>query len=536
MGVPVELLKSLPAATKGAIGAYLLDQKGRVLVSAGHTEGVEFALSDGALEVEAGPGRRAVVQEVAGRDRIVLTFDAAEAGGIEAFLDLLLLTLSEKAQDESDMESMQSSTLALLEEVSMVGEMLPKLPTAQSEEDLVKMCLRAILVAASVDRAMFVRFYEKSGRAYLFMEATAEGGDVVPRPWDGDTGKMIPRGDSLLWRAMGGNGGAILETVPEGGCLGESGSVESLARYQLIAVPVRYGDGEYSVTLGTLIIMDKRANSYSSSTEFGSQETTLASSVASVLGSALGTRFVTALDQEMQIANALQQQILPDLPPDVQGFEVAGRCENSGAVGGDYYDFLRLPDGRTLVVVADVSGHNLASGMIMVSARTYLHAFTAGLSDPGEVFDELSSSLSGDLMRAERFITAAGIVLAPGSRHIEIVNAGHNPTMIYRAATEEIEEIRGEETVLGLLAAQTHTVLSRELYSGDVVLLYTDGVTEATNSNDEMFLEKRLRQVLRSVAAGSASEVLSSVFGAVEDFVDTNSERDDASAVVIKVR
>ena len=536
MGVPVDLLKSLPAAARGALGVYLLDPEGRVLVSAGHTEDTEFSVSDGALKVEVQDGRRAVVQGLTGRDHIVLTLDVVESDEIGAFLDLLLQTVSEKVQDELDMESMQSSTLALLEEVSMVGEMLPKLPTAQSEEDLVKMCLRAILVAASVDRAMFVRFDEKSDRAYLFMQVTAEGDGAAPRVWEGDGGQLIQPGDSLLWRALGGNGGAILETAPDGGCLGESGSVESLARNQLIAVPVRYGDGEYSVTLGALIIMDKRANSYSSSTEFGSQETTLASSVASVLGSALGTRFVTAMDQEMQVANALQRQILPDLPPDVAGFEVAGRCENSGAVGGDYYDFLPLPDGRTLVVVADVSGHNLASGMIMVSAHTYLHAFTAGLSDPGSVFNELSAALSGDLMRAERFITAAGIVLAPGSRHIEIVNAGHNPTMIYRAATGEIEETRGEETVLGLLAAQKHTVLTRELYTGDVVLLYTDGVTEATDSNDEMFLEKRLREVLRSSAAGSAAEVLSTIFGAVEEFADTKSERDDASAVVIKVR
>jgi len=248
----------------------------------------------------------------------------------------------------------------------------------------------------------------------------------------------------------------------------------------------------------------------------------------------LGTRKVTELGNEMRMAQTLQQQILPEGPPQIGGFDLAGRCTTSGAVGGDYFDFLELPDGRLMVVVADVSGHNLASGMIMVSARTTLRLLASSLGGPAPVFDALASSLFEDLTRTERFITAAAVAIGAGSSRIELVNAGHNPTMIYRAATGEIEEILGADTVLGFLSAPEHEVSVLDLLPGDVALLYTDGVTEAVDAKGEMFEEQRLRAVLADGAKGSADEILESVFRAVTDFADKSEKGDDVSAVVIK--
>ena len=126
------------------------------------------------------------------------------------------------------------------------------------------------------------------------------------------------------------------------------------------------------------------------------------------------------------------------------------------------------------------------------------------------------------------------VVIGAGSSRIELVKAGHNPTMIYRAATGEIEEILGADTVLGFLSAPEHEVLVLDLLPGDVALLYTDGVTEAVDAKGEMFEEQRLRAVLADGAKGSADEILESVFRAVTDFADKAEKGDDVSAVVIK--
>lgn len=528
------ILKRLPSVVSGAICSYHLDARGQVVSSSGIDESVQFELEADRLSVRTQPGRTgAVIRLVADEEWMAFTFDDSVAGDLLPFLQTLFSVLTEKELVELDMESMQTSSLALLEEVSMVGEMLPELPLGDTDNDVAEIGMSALLVASSVERVIFVRLDEPRCLAEVAAQIGPDD-EGAPRtiPYQGNP--FIVEGDNLVWRAARTAGGAILESVPADGHLGLPGSPESLAKNQVIAVPVRYGTIDKAVTLGVLLMMDKRKNAYSNQTHLGSQETKLASSVASMLGSVLGTRKVTELGNEMRMAHMLQQQILPEGPPQVAGFDLAGRCTTSGAVGGDYFDFLGLPDGRVMVVVADVSGHNLASGMIMVSARTTLRLLANSLEGPAPVFDALASSLFEDLTRTERFITAAAAAIEAGSSRIELVNAGHNPTMIYRAATGEIEEILGADTVLGFLPAPEHEVATLDLLPGDVALLYTDGVTEAVDAKGEMFEEERLRAVLREAATGSADEILESVFRAVTDFADKAEKGDDVSAVVIK--
>lgn len=528
------VLNCLPAAAGGAMCVYQLDPEGWVLHKTAGDESVEFELVSGDLEIRNQDGRAGIaIHQVADDGWMVVTFDESAAAELLPFLESLFAVLTEKELVDLDMESMQTSSLALLEEVSMVGEMLPELPLGDTDHDVAEIGMAALLVASSVDRVIFVKLDEPRGLAEVAAQI-GQGDDGSPQviPFQGNP--FIIDGDNLVWRAARTAGGAILESVPPGGSLGQPDSPESLAKNQVIAVPVRYGPVDKAVTLGVLLMMDKRKNAYSNQTHLGSQETKLASSVASMLGSVLGTRKVTELGNEMRMAQTLQQQILPEGAPEIAGFDLAGRCTTSGAVGGDYFDFLTLLDGRMMVVVADVSGHNLASGMIMVSARTTLRLLVKTLEGPAEVFDALAASLFQDLTQTERFITAAAAAIRAGSSQIELVNAGHNPTMVYRAATGEIEEIFGADTVLGFLPSPQHELSTLDLQPGDVVLIYTDGVTEAVDDTGEMFEEERLRVVLTNAAAGSADEILDSVFRAVSEFADKKDKGDDVSAIVIK--
>ncbi|MHC4812094.1 MAG: PP2C family protein-serine/threonine phosphatase [Planctomycetota bacterium] len=533
-----ELFQTLPMASAGRVGVSVVGYDGAVRSRVGFDDGIEFRAGDGRPAYRVPAGRKAVERHMPDDSSfVVITFDANHQDRMEPFLRSLFTMLSDKEEVEFDMESMYSSSLALLEEVSIVGDMLPKLTAAETEQETAEMGLRALLVAASVERAIYLRMNHDVGQAEVLVQVVAQdGGLPVTEPYAEDELLFESDGDSVMWRAVRGQGGAILESVVDPDSLGPMGCPERLAQRQVIAVPIRYGSGDKAVTLGALLIMDKRANAYSSSTELGSQETKLASSVGAMLGSVLGTRKVAELGKELEMGQDMQQQILPTGAPEVAGYELAGLCTTSTHVGGDYYDFLSLPDGRTMIVIADVSGHNLPSGMMMVSARTTLRLLATRETHCRKIFDELASSLFSDLMKTERFITAAAVTIEEESHRLRIVNAGHNPTMIYRSETDEVEEIMADDTVLGFIPTPTHNVVKAELAPGDFILLYTDGVTESVNIDGEMFGEDRLKGVLKSSARGSATNILSAVFGAVEFHADKTSNDDDITAVVIKAK
>ncbi|MDP6929416.1 MAG: PP2C family protein-serine/threonine phosphatase [Planctomycetota bacterium] len=526
-----EILGSLSEAASGEIHWQRLDVQGEILSSGGQGPAPEHHEDHGDVFIDPGAGRSLFQSQLPDGDRIVLTYSTGCGHGLAPFLGHLLHLIAEKEAVEQDMESINASSLALLEEVSMIGDTLPKLSTGESEERVIEMALKALVVAASVERAVYLRLHDSVDRFDVISQVVAEEGgwNSVAQAWDGEP--IVGEDDGIVWRAATGGGKPLLESVGSG-CLGAG--LQELASSEVVAMPVRYGSIAKQTTLGVLLVMDKRANAYSSAERLGSHETKMITGIASMLGAVLGTRKVAELGQELKTANKIQQQILPDHPPEIDGFDVDGRCVNSGAVGGDYFDYLSMPDGRSMVIVADVSGHNLASGMIMVGARASLHALAAQKSGVAEVFDDLARVLHPDLMRTERFITAASVELTPGSSRALLVNAGHNDTLIYRAATGEVERFPSSNTIIGFLQDQDHESCDIDLGIDDVILIYTDGVTEAVNAQEEMFGEERLMELLRRSAGGNARQILSSVFDEVGDFSDPMSLSDDITAVVLK--
>ncbi len=528
------VLDALTAAFGGAISVQVFDTEGQLRRRGGPADEIRVERTAHGLAVAAPAGRTAV-QRALGRLgwTAIVSFDTPREAALLPLLDRLFGMVRDKEQVEGDLDSIHSSSLALLEEVALVGDTLPQLPTGRSVVDVAEMGLRALVVAASVRRALFVEFHQATGRCEVLVQVGMDriGRQAVPIPYAGE--RLLGAG-GLAWETVHGRGDAVLRNVPAGARLGAAGSPEFLAERQIIAVPVTYGGEDKRVVLGVLLVMDKCANAYSDSTELGSHETKLATALASMLGSVLGTRKVAELGNELQMANEIQQQILPPRPAAVPGYQLAGRCSNSGAVGGDYFDYLPMADDRTLVVVADVAGHDLASGMLMVGARSTLRALASKQSDLRQLFEDLAQSLYHDLTRTERFITAVGVVLRPGNPIVDLANAGHNDAIVVRARTGAIERLSSESPVLGFLPAPDHPVRRARLEEGDVLLLYTDGVVEAAAPSGEMLGEDRLAEVVRAAAPQSAASILAEVFAAVEAFAGTRERGDDVTAVAIK--
>ena len=453
---------------------------------------------------------------------------------LQALVGSLLAVVADRERLEGDMESMNTSSLRLLEQVSMFGETLPRLSAGDDDAEIASLGVRACQRAAGVFQVVYLGFHPAKAACEVVVHC---GTDGVRLPADGAAGldPLVPV-DAFLAEVLAAEG-VVLRTVGDRP-LGQPGSPEALARKQVLGVPVTYGAGDKRVTLGALLLIDKavtyqRADSQESL--LGNEEGQIAESFAAMLGAVLGARKTAALGKELSMAQTIQRQILPEKPVVLGGYDLAARYDACGAVGGDYFDYVPLADGRTMVAVADVSGHNLASGMIMVSARAMLRTLASLHHDPSAVFASLAASMFDDLTRTERFLTAAAVALRADDSGIDYVSAGHNDLMIYRAATDCVESVASDSTILGFVARPEYSVRRLELAVGDCLLLFTDGITEAVDASGTMFGEERLAAVFAQLAVDrSAQRIVDGIVSELETFRGGTLCADDVTAVVIR--
>lgn len=509
-----ELLAGLPTVLQG-LSVELLDAAGRPTWQCGSERsavGVERR-----IELPAGT---------------LLARMPAAAPVVLDWLTTLLASIGAREQLESDMDSMSSSALRLLQTVTELIETLPRLSAGLDDLDIATQGARACMLAAGVQQVIYLSLQRNRAMAEVLVHCQQESGGA---PATGELENLQPTDEGLLAEVLGLAEGVALRTVPTGGRLGAEGSPEARARHQVLGVPVTYGAGDKRVVLGALLLLDKQSTAYSAEQQIGSEECHLAESFAAMLGAVLGARKTAALGKELSMAQAIQRQILPDGTVAVPGFDVAADYEACGAVGGDYFDYVPLADGRTLVVVADVSGHNLASGMMMVSARATLRTLASVRHDPARVFEDLAAAMHPDLMRTERFLTAAGVALRAHQRGVEYVSAGHNDLMVYRAANDRVEAIASESTILGFLPRPEYQARQVQLAPGDCILLFTDGITEATNAAGEMFGDDRLAALFAQLAPGrTARGILQALVHELYAFRGGQVGSDDVTAVVIR--
>ncbi|MFY9345270.1 MAG: PP2C family protein-serine/threonine phosphatase, partial [Planctomycetota bacterium] len=452
---------------------------------------------------------------------------------LAALVGALLTTVAERERLERDMDCMNTSSLRLLEQVSMIGETLPRLSAGGDDTEIAALGLRACQRAAGVREVMYLGHLPNKGCCEVLVHFDQNGEGRRPADEQPD---LVPA-EGLLAEVLALEEGVVLRAVGADGRLGAPGSPEHLAERQVLGVPVAYGAGDKRILLGALLLFDK-VESYGQTAAgacLGTEEGNIAESFAAMVGAVLGARKTAALGKELAMAQTIQHQILPDKPVVLRGFDVAARYFACGAVGGDYFDYVPLADGRTMVVVADVSGHNLASGMIMVGARSMLRTLASLLPDCRQIFGALAARMYEDLTRTERFLTAAAVVLQHGAGGVDYVSAGHNDLMVYRAASGSVDRVVSESTILGFVPAPEYAVRRLELQPGDCLLLFTDGITEAMDGNGEMFGEERLAATLAQLAKAPSSQcIVDGLVAELDGFRQGQRGTDDVTAVVIR--
>ncbi len=237
----------------------------------------------------------------------------------------------------------------------------------------------------------------------------------------------------------------------------------------------------------------------------------------------------------LQIGHEIQSGFQPKEIPKFDGYEIAQWWEPAESLGGDYYDVLRLPDGRLGLVIGDVSGHGFGPSLIMATVRAMLHVLARTFSEPESILSLVSETITKDLQDG-RFITMATFAVDTEHHSVTYANAGHGPIMLFRAGGDVLDL---PSTALPMGFVEDHVVPTGQLLQmepGDVLALPTDGVIELRNDDDELFGRHRLVEVIQSSRGESAWQILDNVRCALHDFQSNSNDQDDVTLVIVTRR
>jgi serine phosphatase RsbU (regulator of sigma subunit) len=255
---------------------------------------------------------------------------------------------------------------------------------------------------------------------------------------------------------------------------------------------------------------------------------------------------MTALNKEhrrvrhsLSLAMEVQQNLLPQADPEVEGLDIAGTSIYCDETGGDYYDYLELNNsskGKLGVVVGDVSDHGIPSALLMATARAIIRQGSS-LSDEIEgVVSGANRQLVDDVKETGRFMTLLYTEIDRPGGKIRWLNAGHESAIIYDSVTDTFEELAGEKGLpLGLVKEAEYKISQRDIRAGQVLVLATDGIWEVMNPEGEMFGRDRMNHIIKRHASMPSKEIQQTLLEALSRYRRDGAVRDDMTLVIIKI-
>jgi PAS domain S-box-containing protein len=241
---------------------------------------------------------------------------------------------------------------------------------------------------------------------------------------------------------------------------------------------------------------------------------------------------------ELQIAAEIQKSFLPDTIPNITGFDVAARTVMAKEVGGDFFDvipyeIMAFDEGRHGLLVADVAGKGVPAALFMALSRVVVRVNALWHKDPAKVIYNSNNTIAQDA-KSGMFVTLFFGMLNKKDRSLTYVNAGHNPPLVYRSQSRTIEKLLPTGIVLGVMEDQDYESKTVTIGKDDIIVMYTDGVTESINKQEELFGEKRLIELIQSNAHLPAQAMLEKILSAVDGFADGMPQFDDMTMLIIK--
>jgi sigma-B regulation protein RsbU (phosphoserine phosphatase) len=238
------------------------------------------------------------------------------------------------------------------------------------------------------------------------------------------------------------------------------------------------------------------------------------------------------LERELQLAMEIQQRFQPTAPPSVPGYELQGISFPCYEIGGDYYDFIQREDGRLVIALGDVSGKGTAAALLMSSLHAAIHAQTGSHDTLVKTISAVNRYLAENIP-SNRFVTLFYAELDPESGAVSFLNAGHNPPLIVHAAGT-VEQLASGGLPLGIKADADYREGRTHLRMGDVLVIYSDGVTEAASPSGEEFGPTRLYEVVSRNVDASAAGIRDRIESALTKFSQGTQAADDITLVIVK--
>ncbi|MGH2852514.1 MAG: ATP-binding SpoIIE family protein phosphatase [Solirubrobacteraceae bacterium] len=234
------------------------------------------------------------------------------------------------------------------------------------------------------------------------------------------------------------------------------------------------------------------------------------------------------LEQELAVAQLIQQNFLPKELPQLDGWQIAAFYRPARAVGGDFYDFIELGDGRIGLVIGDVTDKGVPAAMVMAATRSVLRASAARLLEPGAVLARVNDNLCPDIPE-NMFVTCFYGVLDPATGHVRYANAGHNVPLVDSSGRPS--DLRATGMPLGLMPGMSYEEREADLGANSCVLLYSDGLIEAHDAQKEMFGTERVVELLAQ--AGDAQTVVDRLLHELDGYTDPEAEQEDDITLVV---
>ncbi|MDD1686365.1 SpoIIE family protein phosphatase [Methanoregula sp.] len=237
--------------------------------------------------------------------------------------------------------------------------------------------------------------------------------------------------------------------------------------------------------------------------------------------------------KELEIAKGIQQSFLPDCAPEIAGIELVAKNVPALEVGGDFYDFIPVAKDRWGLVIADVSGKGVPAALFMALSRTLIRASTLVNADPALSIAHANRMIYED-SKSSMFVTLFYAVLDARAMTLDYVNAGHNPPLLLKDGALAVRLLKAKGIALGVIDEVDLQSVKVDLKPGDVLVLYTDGVTEAINNNDEEFGEERLFQVISANRNRPAQEIMDQILAAITAHAGDHLQYDDITIMVLR--
>lgn len=240
------------------------------------------------------------------------------------------------------------------------------------------------------------------------------------------------------------------------------------------------------------------------------------------------------LEKDLEIARTIQKNLLPDVIPGLKHFDISAFNNSAKQVGGDYYDIVKLDNGNTVVAIADVSGKGVQAALLMANVQAFLKSICKQNIDLDKASNLINDLVSENTVGGS-FITFFWGVLNDETKELTYVNAGHNPPLLIR--NNEIIKLKTGGMILGVMQTiipyQSEVV---KLQSGDTIVLFTDGVTEAMDINNEEYSDERLEELVLKISGENSDEILESIKKDVAEYTTGAIQSDDITCLILKVK